>query len=260
LRTFEDAVAFCDERGLVEVSGVLNASIPGLLIELGRVDEALTLSKRLASRFEGRSVTQLAVEVEAVELHARVARGDEGLGESAEQLVSRAKLALVADLEPYAVASAAAAFAVDAPERLVAVLTDLERSEGASGSPYYARCLPRMVRCALAVGRRDLAERLLSRLTSRYPLAEHTTCAAHAALAEDVSDYDGAAALYAEAAERWRQFGNVPEHAYALLGQGRCLRAAGPLHEARELFASMGYAPALAEVDALLAQTATAVP
>ena len=45
---------------------------------------------------------------------------------------------------------------------------------------------------------------------------------------------------------------------YALLGQGRSLvalgtpAAAGPLSEARELFTSMGYAPALDETDALL--------
>ena len=36
-----------------------------------------------------------------------------------------------------------------------------------------------------------------------------------------------AARLYAEAAERWQEFGNVPERAYALLGQGRCLVALG---------------------------------
>jgi hypothetical protein len=50
--------------------------------------------------------------------------------------------------------------------------------------------------------------------------------------------------------------------AYALLGQGRCLAALGkpeaeePLREAKELFASMGYGPALAETEALLAETA----
>ena len=78
------------------------------------------------------------------------------------------------------------------------------------------------------------------------------------------SKHAEAAALYAEAAERWREFGNVPERAYALLGQGRCLAALGqpeaqePLREARELFASMGYRPALAETDALLEQTTAA--
>ena len=69
--------------------------------------------------------------------------------------------------------------------------------------------------------------------------------------------------MYAEAADSWQKFGDVPEHAYALLGQGRCLAALGkpgaegPLREARELFASMGYGP-LSETEALLAETAAA--
>lgn len=51
-----------------------------------------------------------------------------------------------------------------------------------------------------------------------------------------------------------------PECAYALLGHGRCLLSVGrsaakvPLATARELFASLGYKPALAETEALLAQ------
>ena len=70
--------------------------------------------------------------------------------------------------------------------------------------------------------------------------------------------------MYAEAADSWRSSANVPERAYALLGQGRCLAALGkpgaegPLREAKELFASMGYQPALTETEALLAETAAA--
>jgi len=57
----------------------------------------------------------------------------------------------------------------------------------------------------------------------------------------------------------------VPERAYALLGQGRCLLAIGeakggePLRKASELFEQMGYKPALAETESLLAQV-IAVP
>jgi hypothetical protein len=71
--------------------------------------------------------------------------------------------------------------------------------------------------------------------------------------------------LYDEAASRWQEFGNVPERAYALLGQGRCLVALGdgsadaPLSEARNLFESLGYKPALTETEKLLTRsTATA--
>ena len=98
----------------------------------------------------------------------------------------------------------------------------------------------------------------------RTPLVEHALCACRAEQAEAAGDHAEAVALYAEAAERWRTFGNVPERAYALLGQGRCLAALGqpeaqkPLREARELFASMGYRPALAETDALLERTTAA--
>jgi hypothetical protein len=54
----------------------------------------------------------------------------------------------------------------------------------------------------------------------------------------------------------------VPERAYALLGHGRCLVALGrpeaevPLAEARDLFASMEYEPALGETVRLLGDAA----
>ena len=104
--------------------------------------------------------------------------------------------------------------------------------------------------------------RSCQRSWARTPLAAHALSAAQAQLAEAAGE--PATALYADAAERWREFGNVPERAYALLGQGRCLRALGkagadqPLREARELFASMGFAPALAEVDAVLGRSEAA--
>jgi hypothetical protein len=53
------------------------------------------------------------------------------------------------------------------------------------------------------------------------------------------------------------------ERAYALLGHGRCLVRLGdptadrPLRDARELFGDMGAAPAAAECDALIAETAS---
>ena len=84
-----------------------------------------------------------------------------------------------------------------------------------------------MLRTALAAGDPDLAKRLTDGLEPRYPLREHALCAARAQLAEHAGDHADAATLYAEAAARWQQFGNVREHAYALLGQGRCLVALG---------------------------------
>ena len=118
-----------------------------------------------------------------------------------------------------------------------------------------------MVRTALAAGDPAVAKRLAKGLRLRYPLDEHALRAANAQLAEHAGDHAEAATLYAEAAERWHDFGNVREYAYALLGQGRCLVAlADPaaedtLRQSAELFGSMGYCPALAETEALLEQT-----
>jgi hypothetical protein len=109
-----------------------------------------------------------------------------------------------------------------------------------------------------------LAQRFATGINPVAPLDEHVLATSRAQLAEATGEHADAARLYHEAVERWHQFGNVPERAYALLGQGRCLAALGqadaeqPLREARELFASMGYKPALAETEALLGETEAA--
>jgi hypothetical protein len=114
------------------------------------------------------------------------------------------------------------------------------------------------VRAAVALRQPELATRLVNGVEPRTPLFEHALSACRAQLADAAGEHAEATQLYAEAAGRWRAFGNVPERAYALLGQGRCLAPQGnveaeaPLREARGLFASMGYKPALAETDALL--------
>ena len=94
-----------------------------------------------------------------------------------------------------------------------------------------------------------------------FPYHQHALCAAAAIVLEAEGDHEEALAGYGEAATRWDRFGVVPERARALLGQGRCLLVLGrpeakePLREARELFSSMGYRPALGEAEALLDQT-----
>ena len=128
----------------------------------------------------------------------------------------------------------------------------------------YASQLPGLVRTALALDDVSLARKLVGGVQPTTPIAEHALLACHAQLAEATGDHVEAAKLYAEAVAGWQQFGDVPEVAYALLGLGRSLVAAGdpgaqvPLGEARELFASLGYRPALATVEALLEQDAPA--
>jgi hypothetical protein len=87
----------------------------------------------------------------------------------------------------------------------------------------------------------------------------HALVAARAVLAEADGDPEAAVPLFEQAAERWAEYGSVLGRGLALLGSARCLLALGRrtdaepvLREAREIFAGLGAAPALAEVDALL--------
>ena len=261
---FEAGIAFCEERGLAGVAAFLGANCPGLLTELGRPDEATARAAALSSAYEGSGNAQDPCEVRASELALRLAQGGHGTPEEIDWLTTTARTVRHPEVTGLAVAVAAAALAPEEPDRARLLLAELERVGGFPDTPYYARQLPGMLRTALVAGDAELASRLVAKMRNRNPLEDHALCAARAQLAEHAGEYAEAAALYAEAAARWQEFGNVPERAYGLLGQGRCLLALGrpgaeePLREARDLFASMDYKPALAEAEALLEQTAAA--
>lgn len=262
LEAFERAIAFCEQRGLGEPAALLEANCPGLLAELGRPEEALERAGRLAPAFEARGDTHSLSELRAVAIANRCARGEGVARSDIDWLVEVARAISAVDIVVLGFATAAGALVAVRPELACPLLAELESAAGARGSPYYARELAGMVRTALAAGDATLARRLTDRLEPRYALEEHALCAAEAQLAEHAGSHAEAATGYAEAATRWQNFGNVPERAHALLGQGRCLLALGrpdaeqPLREARGLFASMSYKPVLAQIDALLEQTA----
>ena len=264
LAAFDAAVDFCQQRGLVEAERLLVANRPGLLAELGRTGEALEDAAALAVVLEASGQMADLVEVRAVELSVRIGRGDRQAHMSADWLLEASREVRHVDISTYGRVAVGLALADDAPDEARAVLREVGETLGSARSPYYARHLGAMVRTALTVGDPELARRLVEKLEPKYPLDERALCAARAQLAEHTGELDEAVGMYAEAASGWQKFGNVPESAYALLGHGRCLRALGragaeePLLEARELFASMEYKPALEEVETLLGQPATA--
>ena len=119
---------------------------------------------------------------------------------------------------------------------------------------------PDLVRCAVVLGEVEVAEQLVRCLQPGLPLVDHVLASCDALLAEAAGDHEAAAAGFADAAQRWHDFGVPYEEGHALLGQGRCLvalarapEAAAPLAAAREIFARLGAEPALAETDAVMA-------
>ena len=263
LADFEQGIAFCEQRGLPTLAETMEADCPGLLVELGRPEEALERAGALAAAVEASGATWVLIWLRALELATHLARGEaDGASGIADWLVDAARTHATTDATVEVLAAVAAArLAAGAPDQACALLAEIEQTPGARDVPYYSRQLGAMLRTALAAGDPDLAQRLADGLEPRFPGREHALCAARAQLAEHAGNHADAAVLYAEAAARWQQFGNVREYAHALLGQGRCLvaredpAAEQPLRDAADLFSSMGYRPALAETEALLEQT-----
>jgi class 3 adenylate cyclase/tetratricopeptide (TPR) repeat protein len=264
LAACREGIDFCERRGITELALGIAAMSPTFLAQRGLAEQALTEAEPLAEQAAPAGDITF-IELRSVQLRLLAERGAHERAPAPDELVARAREA--GEPQTIALAFAAAAqvlLAQGRPEEAKALLTELDQVTGMRADPYYSSLLPELVRTALALGEPELAARLADGVEPRTPLSEHALLACRARLAEAADDTDQAADLYAEAAERWREFGNVPERAYALLGQGRCLVALGqagaeaPLAEARELFASMGYKPALAETEAVLEQAVAA--
>jgi hypothetical protein len=97
-------------------------------------------------------------------------------------------------------------------------------------------------------------------LVNPVAVLPHALATVRAIQAERAGKGLEAAALYEDAAVRWERFTELPEQAHALLGQGRCLAAAGgpaadlPVRRARTLFDQMGARRRVDECDSLIAK------
>jgi class 3 adenylate cyclase/tetratricopeptide (TPR) repeat protein len=268
LQVMRTGIAFAQPHGLAEMVNATTASTLDELVESGDFDEALEVAAGIADRLEtGEAGADLAM-VRAAQARILALRGQamEVVGSlGALESISRGSGG-PEDVVRGLGSSALARAGLGQDDRAAALLAELETTPGAHENPNYAGYLPAMVRTAVAIGDRQLAERLVHGVEPRHPYAEHALVAANAALAEARGDHQAAADAYADAADRWHRFGVVPEQAFALLGQGRCLlrlerpRKADPvLRQAREIFETLKAAPALAETDALLQATALSV-
>jgi class 3 adenylate cyclase/tetratricopeptide (TPR) repeat protein len=259
-----EGIEFAQRSGITAVVDTMSSGQMWFLAELGRIEDALRDAALLADRAEQASSVSFVFS-RSVQLRLLAECGRHAEAPDPEPMLMAARDSGEPQLMATAVAGAATLLrAREQPEQARDLLKELDRIAPSRTDLYYASMLPSLIRSALALTDPKLATRLTEGVHPGTPLAQHALHAARAALAEVGGHQAEAASLYAQAAERWREFGDVPERAYALLGQGRCLTtlanpdAEQPLRQARELFKSMGYKPALAETDALLVQTATA--
>ena len=263
LAVCREGIEFCKRRGISEIVLKTAGFAPLYLADLGRCEQALTEAASLADRAEATSNIPAHIVARSAELRLLAHRGEEEQSPApGERLADEARSTGVPWEIGFGLGAAAQhVLAAGRPKLAETLLRELTEVQGAHRTLSYG-LLPELVRCALASSGPELAARLTGDFEPSTPMREHALVAARAVLAEAAGDLAEASTLYAETAERWLEFGNVPERAYALLGHGRCLvalrppAAEVPLAQARELFASMGYKRALAETETLLARTA----
>jgi len=258
-----EGVEFARRRGISEMAEFMAASQLSPLAETGEIGEALSDATTLAVHLE-QAGNIAFVEPRSLQLRLLTEQGRDEQAPDLPGMLAAARDSGEPQYLAMAVAAAASLLHVQGhPDQARSLLAELDQHPG-SRTDLYAALLPGLVRNTLAIPDRRLAARLVEDVSPLIPLHQHALTSSQAQLAEAAGNNTEAAKLHADAAQRWHQFGNVPERAYALLGQGRCLRTLGdpaadkPLSEARELFASMGYRPALAKTDALLAESQTA--
>jgi class 3 adenylate cyclase/tetratricopeptide (TPR) repeat protein len=258
LAACEEGIDFCERRGMSGLATWTVAQRLTFVAASGQADRALADVESAAAGAEVAGISTL-IEVRSVELRLRSRRGERAGLAAADNMVATARESGEPELIAMGFAAAVEVMVASGnTQRATALLEELERTGSTRADPYYAASLPGLVRCALELAQPALVAGLVAGVEPRTPLQQHALATCSAALAEAAGDHASASTAYAVAAARWRTFGDRPELGFALLGQGRCLVAAGsseadsPLREARELFSSMGYAPALAVTDELL--------
>ncbi|HZQ64069.1 MAG TPA: adenylate/guanylate cyclase domain-containing protein [Gaiellaceae bacterium] len=262
LATYEQAQAFAQARGLSEPARWCAEIRAQVLLELGRLDETLDQATAIAPALTAGGDLASLCSMRASEARALAEQGGDDRPAAEEAL----RLARESDdpLQLAVAATAAAPAHVDAGqiEAARSLLSEIADADIHDDPDRYGLRLPALLRAAFRTGDPELIARLAADVPATLAVQQHALAVAQALSAEAVGDHARAADLHAKAAAAWALFGDVLEHAHALLGEGRCRSAASapadaPLHLARALFSEMGAAPRVAECERLISATRT---
>ena len=258
-----EGIEFCERRGIAEFGRSIAALSLTFLAALGRPSRRSPKAEPLAAQLEAAGAYQ-SVGVRSVAAaparRARAMRTDAAAAPSACRGGARDRRSRSSSATGLAAAARLLLAHGQARRRRARCSCELEQIAGTRGDLYYAANLPELVRSALALRDAALAAQPRGRRRAAHAPPSTPSAPPRPARRSRRATTPEAASSTPRRPGAGRQFGNVPERAYALLGHGRCLLALGrsaakePLATARELFASMGYKPALAETEALLAQ------
>jgi class 3 adenylate cyclase/tetratricopeptide (TPR) repeat protein len=258
---YESVIERTRNRGVRYLELSVRAGLISVLADAGRWDEALTGFDDLVTELVD---VQTVIDVKVAIGIIHVRRGDVTKSKPllASALNQAETMQMPASLAAAMIGEAAGALQALDGARAGRLLSMLESTLDRSVALYDVYLLPEMLRTARGA---DLAleERLTTWVPTGLPTQACVRMYGEALLAEARGAHEEAAAGFADAAARWREFGVPYEEAQALLGRGRCLVALGTaqeaapvLEQAREIFERLKAKPAVEEAGALLARSA----
>jgi class 3 adenylate cyclase/tetratricopeptide (TPR) repeat protein len=257
----EEGVDFAVRRGLSEAAMWLRASTLGMLLDLGRWEEAVTLADEAIAWDLAHGGDYLAI---GCRRYVTLVLSWQGDLIAARDLASRVlpRAREIGDLQQLVPALVNAALIEHASGDHPAALALVEEAatltaDRAGGRRFLGQHLADMVRVAAAPAP-ALAKSLIDDTETTATRYRLTATTAQAVLSEATGNPEPAATLYAEAADGWNTYRHALEHALALLGQGRCLTqvrhpdAERVLRAAHERLKALGARPSAAETRKLI--------
>src|SRR5215207_1911989 len=257
----EDGIDFAERRGLSEAAMWMRASTIGMLLDLGRWEEAVTLADEAIAWDLAHGGDYLAIGCRRFVTLVLAWQGDLiAARDLARRVLPRARE--IDDLQQLVPALVNSALVEHASGDHLAALALVEEAakltaDRAGGRRFLGQHQADMVRIAAAPAP-ALAKSLIDDAEATATRYRLTATTAQAVLAEATGDPEHAATLYAEAAAGWTTYHHVLEHALTLLGQGRCLAQLGRpdaeqvLRVAHQHLKALGARPTAAEARKLL--------
>ena len=259
LAGMDEARAFARQRNIVTQVDLNDENRVDILVEAGMIEEALATCRRNEARADAIGDSFTFADSAAWTGYLLVERGQVELGvEHCEHALASLEGTESIDLITGLARIAAVSQVTDDTVRARALLERIIAAPGVKTSLFYGIWLPTMVRTALALGDRALAERVTAGFEPRYPVHDAANVAARARLKEHDGDPSAAADLYRDSAHRYDELGHRKERAFSLMGRGRCLAALGEpqagesLASARATFVEFGFTRTADEISRLL--------
>jgi tetratricopeptide (TPR) repeat protein len=248
LRHLDAGEEFCRSRGLMTAASWLSEARLSCLLETGRLSEALTLADAILPAFKEAGDDFSFVGAAAAKALALIETAGSAQDIAAEALQAAQRTAMPGMVVTAQAAAAAAAWAAADWTTAENLLRRIRDTAQPGKPPTFREDVHRIARCAVGIGRVELARdllRLVQAGPTPVPVQQHALLTARAVVAQAEGDYSTAVQLFTDAARKWERAGRRLERAHALLGLAESRLAAGqdayqPLRLARDLFTTMG--------------------